>query len=477
MLTADLIRATVRKGVVRPTWLRTDQPALHALAQQLIDSYDRGIGKARAELTEEHLDIVGDSPDYLIARGLVKLLDDRSTWQVESPLPPVELRERLFDTMYGRRASHEARALTTNPSDGGAGARPGDEDGDDEDRSNEDRSNEGGGRSNEGGGRREPSRDAAQGEGHHPPEAPAGRSAGRRSGAEVVAQVARELGVDVELIEAAMYADLRDEERLVSFEAIDAPALLDRYNLSLAQAVLLRATELELTVPADRPAQLRALFRALKFHQLMHRTSRVAGDGVDAYVVRVDGPLSLFSLSQRYGVQMAQFLPVVACLERWSLRATLRWPNHESPLELALDERSGLRSHRRLTGTWRSDELTMLVERLEAHRGSWVVDEAAHVVDLNGQDVLVPDLALRCSRTGRVAWVELVGYWRRGWLERRIEVLRAHGPPNLVLCVSRRLAAEGDLEGLGGAVVPFAKVVSASAVVKAADAVAVVPAD
>ena len=39
----------------------------------------------------------------------------------------------------------------------------------------------------------------------------------------------------------ALFADLRDENRLLRFEDITAQRLIDRYNVALAQAVLLRS--------------------------------------------------------------------------------------------------------------------------------------------------------------------------------------------------------------------------------------------
>lgn len=393
MLTADLLRANVRKGRIKPRLIDPDDQVLRATAAELVDIFERHVGLRRGELDEAVADVVGDETQFAVTRGLVKLLDDRSDWQTQAPLDPVELRRLVFE------ASAAAHPVGTRRSRLHATTRD-----------------------------------------------------------DVLARVAEALGTTPEAVEDGLYADLKSEQRLAAFRAIEPLALLHRYNLAQAQGLLLRAHELRIHVDVDRPSALRQLFRWLKFHQLMHRTERASGGG---WHIVVDGPLSLFEQSQRYGVQMAKFLPALLLAERWRLEADVDWPHSAEPLRLELDPTDGLVTHLRSRGTWISDEERRLTDRIEAEDGTWTVSRKVPVVDLGGVDVLVPDFVVRCRETGREAVVEMVGFWRANYLKRRAEVLAAHGPPNLVLCVSRRLAAGEDLAlgALGGHVVDFASVV------------------
>ncbi|NJL28066.1 MAG: DUF790 family protein, partial [Thermoanaerobaculia bacterium] len=144
---------------------------------------------------------------------------------------------------------------------------------------------------------------------------------------EVLAQVATELAVSPGDLEQGLYADLKDEQILQSFEPCKAPWLLERYNLALAQGVLLRATELTLELSGLDPGQLRALFRKIKFFQLMHT---VRGDGRGGFVVHLDGPVSLFKSSLKYGLQMASFLPTLLHFDGWKLEAEIAWGKRAS---------------------------------------------------------------------------------------------------------------------------------------------------
>lgn len=289
---------------------------------------------------------------------------------------------------------------------------------------------------------------------------------------DVLATVAEQLGVDAAEVERALYADLKAEQRLTAWRPLDGAALLHRYNVALAQGVLLRAHELRLRVAARAPKRVRLLFRALKFHQLMHRAER---DGSDWRIV-VDGPMSLFQQSQRYGVQLANLVPSLLHLEKWELEAEVDWHKTGEAQRFVLSPDDGLVSHTKARGTWRSREEQQLVERLDGHKSGWRAERRAVLLDLDGRGVVVPDLVLVHAETGREAYLDIVGFWRRGYLERRASLIAAHGPPNLVLCVSRRLVAGDKGSAVAGVpTVEFAEVISIPKLVKAAESVAVAP--
>lgn len=265
----------------------------------------------------------------------------------------------------------------------------------------------------------------------------------------VLAEAAAELGSDAAALDRSLYADLKSEQLLISWRPLGAEELLLRYNVALAQGVLLRATELEIRLGGGDPRSHRALFQRVKFHQLMHRVER---DG-DGWRVVLDGPLSVFQASGRYGVQMAGFLPALLHLDGWELAAEVRWGKGRGvgrTLVLRPDPR--LRPWGRLPGRWLPDELRLFPDQFAALASEWELETEAELVDLGGEGVLVPDFVFRHRAGGDPVHLEVLGWWRKGALATRLKLLRRHGPPNLVLAVSKKLAAEDDLEGLPGEV-------------------------
>ena len=252
----------------------------------------------------------------LAHRGLAKILEDRAEFEVVADVLPESVREKVFTA-----AAEHRKAL----------------------------------------------RDSGQ-----------ARSPFRRDA--VLEEVARSLEIGTDQVAAALFADLRDENRLLSFDqAIDAQRLLDRYNVALAQSVLLRSVLIEVEVRNEKPARYRQLFRHLKFHRLLYR---VEGSMREGYKIHIDGPLSLFSATNKYGLQMALFLPALLLCSDFRLDAEVRWGPKRDPRTFHLESNNGLVSHYADTGTFVPAEMGAFVDRFRQVAPAWELSEAAEVVEL-----------------------------------------------------------------------------------------------
>lgn len=406
MLTADLVRARMYKGVVKPTYLRGKNENAEAYAQQLCALYAGAHGWSRAQLDEALQEIVGDAPDFQLARGLAKLLDDRCTWASRAEHPPQELRAALYDAAFKRMELQEGAVKTQ-----------------------------------------------------------------RRARQEVIDEVGAALHLSADQVEASMFADHRDDERLMEYKALTEEDLLKRYDVALAQAVLLRARSVRVTVHNATAQQLRQLITALKFHQLLFRIDR--GKDSDDWVLEIDGPASILQHATRYGLQLALLVPVLLHFKRWSLKAKVRWPRQAKEVGFELSHKDKLQPTSRLRGAWVSEEQKLLEERIQGHKSKWTIERAPQLISLGARDLFAPEITLK-HPDGRQVYVEIVGTWRRHWLRTRLDLLRRHGPPNTVLCVSRRLAADKEtLKDFDGEIVEFAQIISLPQLLKAAEKVAV----
>lgn len=412
MLTADLVEVSVKKGEVVPRWVDAGDADRLALAARLVESFEAARGRPRGELEAELRELTGTGTAFRFHRALAKLLTDRCTFETAAAAEPPAVREAVF-----------AAAAAAWRSDAGE------------------------------------TEDAERRRPFH-----FDRHA-------VVAAAGESLGIAAADAEAALYADLKSEQVLTGWEPCEPAWLLNRYNVALAQGVLLRATALTLDVAGQDPRRYRALFRKIKFFQLLHR---VEGDAKRGYTIRLDGPLSLFGASQRYGLQMASFLPTLLHFDRWRLTAEVLWGPRRVQRAFKLDAAAPLAPIGRLAGQWQPDEVAWLPDRIAALDSAWEVSAGGELVDLGGQGVLVPDLAFRRRDTGERAYLEVLGYWNRGSVARRLELLRRHGPPNLVLAVSKSLAAgeEDELGEVPGEVYVYRSTPSARRIVAALNRIA-----
>ncbi len=301
---------------------------------------------------------------------------------------------------------------------------------------------------------------------HHAAAAKAGQNFDR---ATVLEAVGKELGVAPEAADVALFADLKDEQRILKFENCTPEQLLHRYNVALAQAILLRCTGMEVRVWGETPARFRQLFRAVKFHRLIC-TIRPADGG--SYTLHLDGPLSLFSATQKYGLQLAMFLPALLHCKAFELRAEVRWGTDRKEKIFTLAATDGLRSHTPDFGVYTPRELDVFAENFRNSVPGWSISADPHPIQTDGV-TWVPDFTLTHAKSGKEVHVEILGFWRKLDLDAHLRRLRKALPGKFVLVVSEQYRTDeaGEL-ALGDGVYRFKRTPIASEVAKVAAHVA-----
>ena len=91
--------------------------------------------------------------------------------------------------------------------------------------------------------------------------------------------------------------------------------------------------------------------------------NRVEGSMREGYLIHLDGPLSLFSATTKYGMQMANFLPAILLCQDYRLNAEILWGPKREIRTFHLDQNDGLVSHYHDTGTYIPAEVTAFAER------------------------------------------------------------------------------------------------------------------
>jgi uncharacterized protein len=255
----------------------------------------------------------------------------------------------------------------------------------------------------------------------------------------ILGRVAREFNTTSAVIDSGLFADLKSEQRMIAFDDLTALQLLNRYNVALAQAVLLKATRLTVRIFDETPARYRTLLQKIKFHRLICEIERADGD---VCTIHLDGPMSLFSSTQKYGISLANFLPSILHCKRYEVNARVRWGTQRV---------DGLRSHTADTGDAIAPELQFFAEAFRKKIADWDLNENPAIVPLKkGDGYWTPDFAITHPKTGRVVHVELLGFWRKASLETLLAKLK--GQPNLPYVIGlseqmnadEELAAEGD---------------------------------
>ncbi len=278
----------------------------------------------------------------------------------------------------------------------------------------------------------------------------------------VVAEVGRALGLGPADVEATLYADLKSAHPLRAFEDVSPSLLLADYEDALPQAVLLRATRVTVDVRPASPAALRALLRKLKFLRLLFAISPAA----EGHRLIVEGPLAMFDGGARYGLKLAMLLPALRACGAFELEADVRWGKEhavytfrvQSDAAAAAPEDAPL-----------PEEVQALLDAVNASKGDWRATRADEVFDLPGLGAVVPDLVLKNGK--RKVFVEVLGFWSREAVWRRVELAERGLPQKMIFAVSERLrVSEEVLDSEHACLYVYKGVISARAVLERADA-------
>jgi hypothetical protein len=399
MLTGKLVRVRYARDHIVPQYLDAADAQWLQVAEQLLGIFRSSAGSTRGQLEAEIDDLFGALPQPQIPQGLAKLLEDRCEFEVQSSLPPDEVRDAVFLAAAKQRQALMEQIGSTF------------------------------------------------------------------SRADILSAVAHELKAEPAQIEASLFADLKSEQRLTQFRDDTAERLLERYNVALAQAILLRSSGVEIVIRGETPQRYRHIFRQVKFRRLICDVEAVKGN---AYRLKLDGPLSLFSATQKYGLQLALFLPTLLLSSDFELKAKLRWGPERRDKVFHLSAKDGLVSHQAETGAYVPPEVPMFVEMFQKRIADWEISEETEIIAL-GKSFWVPDYRLVHRATGQCVMLDILGFWRRSSVEKHLQLLRDHADRPFILALSDQLNVEdGDLEGLPDNVVRFRNMPLAEEVAKRA---------
>ncbi|MEM8723570.1 MAG: DUF790 family protein [Cyanobacteria bacterium P01_G01_bin.39] len=244
--------------------------------------------------------------------------------------------------------------------------------------------------------------------------------------------------VSVKEIELGLYADLQENRILTQFDSPVAESLLHRYNLSQVQGVFYRSSSVVINAHRNDPGEYKLLFRYIKLFQLM---AYIEGDADTGFTLTLDGPASLFKASTRYGLALAKMIPALLHVTKWSLQAKL---NHKDPYsgntkvgKFTLTSDCGLVSHYPPGKPYDSMLEASFAKSWKKAKTEWRLEREVDLIPLPGS-VMIPDFRL-VHPDGREYLLEIVGYWRPEYLQKKFYQVRNSDVKNLILAVSQRL--------------------------------------
>jgi len=279
-----------------------------------------------------------------------------------------------------------------------------------------------------------------------------GMAPSKEDRASILSKVADGLGVPIDEVEESLFGDLEEESILEEFKPVGAEDLLRQYNLSLTQTLLFRSTSLRFTAGSN----WKRIFRRIKQLGLMYSAEAVQG----GFWVTVDGPLSLFKMTERYGTSLAKLLPEIVMSDSWKISADIVKGGDGGggrllKLELSHDEVGpllrSLPPEFQEASSFDSSVEERFSRGFHSLGSGWKLAREPEPL-IAGNQVFIPDFGFQ--KEGTKVYLEIIGFWTQEYLERKVQKLQQLSGIDLIIAVNEDLACS-KLKRIGGRIIYY----------------------
>jgi len=291
-------------------------------------------------------------------------------------------------------------------------------------------------------------------------EASRARASSEEEREKVLREVSTELGTSAEALERTLFSDVDDELILRGFEPLNPQTLLKRYNFSVTQTLLFKALRVEFSASGN----WKNIFRDVKWLGLIYSVERPAAGsagekegrgGQDRFRVSLEGPLSLFKMTERYGTAMAKLLPQIAASDSWNIKAEILARSRGGKVysfEIDSEEAKGViagvgteegegeegqPSKQSRASLYDSTTEANFARAFLSYGTGWKLRREPEPL-IAGTHVLIPDFVF--EKDGMRVYLEVVGFWTPEYLERKTAKLSAVSGVDMIIAADESLA-------------------------------------
>jgi uncharacterized protein len=279
---------------------------------------------------------------------------------------------------------------------------------------------------------------------------------------EILCAISSKIKVSPTSIMQSIWSDLDENMILELFDSVSSEELLGWYDLSLLQTLLFTCTKLEFSVKGG--ANWKNILRKVKRLGLMYNlseqvTASESHDAENVYIGRsrehlfhasmknnsghdrklvcsIDGPISLFKLTDRYGTSIAKLIPFIISSSWWYLSAYIvrktvsgkkiyEFRSSSADLQqLELREPSHNHQNNNINSQPNSSYFDSSLEekfaiRFEHLANRWKIKREPDPLIVGNGVAFIPDFLF--EKYGRKVYLEIVGFWTKEYLEKKFQ--------------------------------------------------------
>lgn len=266
----------------------------------------------------------------------------------------------------------------------------------------------------------------------------------------VIQLVSAKLGISPEAMEKTLFSDIDDELILRDFKPLNSELLLKQYNLSVTQTLLFKSLRVEFSASGN----WKNIFRDVKRFGLIYSVE--TGENAEGFKVALDGPLSLFKLTERYGTSIAKLLPQIIASDSWSIKAEILARNkggrvyafeaNGSELKNIIAAAVDATNEGPRPNPYDSTVEERFAKSFLSYGSGWTLRREPEPL-VAGTHVLIPDFSF--EKHGAKVYLEVVGFWTSEYLERKVSKLNLVAGIDMIIAADESLACS-KLERLKG---------------------------
>lgn len=258
----------------------------------------------------------------------------------------------------------------------------------------------------------------------------------------IIQQIANQMHVSSDDVKTIMWSDKDENLVLTQFDIITPKDLILWYNLSLFQTLLFKCTRLEFYVKGG--LHWKQVLRNVKRYGLMYNLEYHPENNSDNDSIKciLEGPLSLFKMTDRYGTSMAKLLPSIIGTPTWKINGSIVKKTDDGQkiysFELSNEDtqeflRSTIDPAYQNNDNMGNDDY-VYDSSTEASfakkfcqyfdqndKFGWKISREPDPLIVDGK-AMIPDFLF--ERFGRKVYFEIVGFWTKEYLERKTAKLK-----------------------------------------------------
>ncbi len=254
----------------------------------------------------------------------------------------------------------------------------------------------------------------------------------------IMSDIAKAFNINSNMLEELLMSDMDDNLLIIELKPISVDKLIASYNLSLIQTLLFKCVTFECKVSSG--VEWKYLLRDVKRLGLMYMleyddNNNNSNKKVSNITCIVDGPLSIFKMTEKYGTSIARLIPTIVNAREWYIRAWIvRDSNRARSYEFTLSSKDNVmldKSRDPSTNIYDYDGKSITIydssteERfantfINYDTGWRLVREPEPIVVSN--KAFIPDFAFEKGNI-RV-YLEIVGFWTKEYIERKLQKIR-----------------------------------------------------